>query len=115
MTWVFLPYCVLETLHFTAVMDTRSADSYYGLNDIGNYASMIVLMGWAVTMTLRLRFINSVEGKYYERKVLTEAYVLSRWRDEFDWWIVRRYMKSDVLGNRFLINRRKSKQTEANQ
>ena len=107
--WVFVPYCMLEGLHFFIYTKMSTSENYNRVSEIGAYCSMLVMLGFLVLFTLRLRFIATVEGKYYERALAKDSSRLSRWRDEFDRWIVNGYLKADQLDNRFLISRGKKR------
>ena len=62
-----------------------------------------------VLFALRLHFIKSVEGGYYERRLIEGPEGITRWRDAFDNWVVRQFMNQGELERRFLIQRNSNK------
>lgn len=103
---LLLPYCCFEALHFYVFRTTRSWENLYRSEVLGQYFSMSTMLVLLVIFYSRLKFIPSVEGKFYERRVLTDAKSITRWRDAFDNWILRQFMNPEELERRFFIRRK---------
>ena len=102
--WCLLLYCGFEAFHHYAFTRAQSWKTYEDLNVIGWYASMGVLIVLFLFMALRLRFILSIEGRYHEHRLETDALRVTRWRDAFDTWVLRQFMDTREIERRFIIN-----------
>jgi hypothetical protein len=110
--WCLLVYCMCESLHmylYTRVSDD-SVEKYVAL--FGQVLSGLVMLAISLLCLLRMHFIQSVEGKYYERKLLADAAGITRWRDSFDNWILHQFMDREELDRRFLTHRGEEKDDE---
>jgi len=67
------------------------------------YASMGIMLPILLVLILRLRFIQSVEGRFYESRLIDDASRITRWRDALDNWVLRHFMNSKELEQRFVI------------
>jgi hypothetical protein len=106
LAWCLVVYCVCESLHqflFTRVSDN---EVHRFMETSGQVISTGGLLTIAGLLLVRLRFIDSVEGKYYERRLLEDASRITRWRDRFDMWILRQFMNPADLEKRFAAQRR---------
>jgi hypothetical protein len=104
--WVLVPYCVLEGLHHLIFASLTDWERYESIAAIGVYFSVSLMIGMAGLFALRLRFIQTVEGNYYERRLLTDPSRITRWRDAFDNWVLKQFMNPGELDRRFLARRR---------
>ncbi len=104
--WCLLLYCCFEALHHYAFVKAKSWESYGELNLLGWYASIGVLTVLCLFMILRLRFIQSIEGRYYERRLGGDATRITRWRDACDTWVLRQFMDPSEIERRFLVKPR---------
>ncbi len=107
--WCLLPYSCFEVLHYYGYAQTQSYDRYMNFVAIGGYVSMSFMWLLCVLFALRLHFIKSVEGGYYERRLIEGPEGITRWRDAFDNWVVRQFMNQGELERRFLIQRNSNK------
>jgi hypothetical protein len=104
--WMLVPYCLLEGFHHFVFSTLVDPDSFEFASAIGVYFSLVLLIGLAVLFALRLRFLSTVEGRYYERSIERNPNRLTRWRDEMDQWILRQFMNPGELDRRFLTLRK---------
>jgi hypothetical protein len=104
--WCLLPYCSFEALHHHVYATIHSFKLFSSVLLIGGYISITCLLLLCLVFALRLRFIMSIEGGYYERQLLRDAAHVTRWRDSFDNWILRQFMDPGELDRRFLMQRR---------
>jgi hypothetical protein len=101
--WCLLPFCSFECLHHYAFVQVKLYDDYRALVVLGMYASMGIMLALLVLLILRLRFIQSVEGRFYERRLIQDASRITRWRDAIDNWVLRQFMNPTELEQRFFI------------
>ena len=100
--WCFLLYCGFELLHFYAFTEVVSWEMFGQVELMGWYASMSVMLIVLSLFVVRLRFIRSIEGQYYENRLITDPTRITRWRDAFDNWILRQFMNPNELKQRFV-------------
>jgi len=104
--WCLLPYCGFEALHTFAFTRVTTVDLHDNIGDIGRYLSMSIMWIMLLLFSLRLRFLQTVEGDYYERRLSSDASRITRWRDAFDSWILQQFMNPGELDRRFLSQRK---------
>ncbi|HWP82537.1 MAG TPA: hypothetical protein VNN76_07770 [Bacteroidota bacterium] len=107
----FLPYCSLEIVHFFGYIKSVEFAEYLQFHSIAVYLSLLNVLLLLVFFSLRLRFITSVTGNFYERELVSDPEHTSRWRDSIDSLIVRHFLNPKTLHGRFLAPR--SAKTEA--
>jgi hypothetical protein len=101
--WCLLVYCVFEVLHLYACTRASEWTEVVGIQNLGFHITTVVMLGLLYLLILRMRFINSIEGIYYERRLIADASHITRWRDAFDTWVLRQFMNPKELERRFLI------------
>jgi hypothetical protein len=100
--WCLLPFCCFEALHHYAFVQVNHFEDFLALNLLGIYLSMGVMLALLLLLILRLRFIQSIEGRFYENRLIADATRITRWRDAFDNWILRQFMNPNELKQRFV-------------
>jgi hypothetical protein len=103
--FLFLPYCSLEVLHHFAYIKSVEVATLLDIMQIGQYLSLINLLMITVFLVLRLRFITSVKGEFYERELVSDAEHISRWRDAFDNLVVRHFLNPKAVHGRLFAPR----------
>jgi hypothetical protein len=103
--FLFLPYCSLEILHHYAYIKSVQYSMLSGVIEIGQYLSLANLLALLVFFALRLRFVTSVKGDFYERELVSDSEHISRWRDALDNLIVRHFLNPQALHGRLLAPR----------
>ncbi len=101
--WCLLPFCCFEGLHHYAFVQANHFEDLVSMGQLGMYASMGVMLPLLLLLILRLKFIQSVEGRFYESRLMQDASRITRWRDAFDNWVLRQFMNPKELEHRFLI------------
>jgi hypothetical protein len=97
--YLFFFYCALHVLQCWAFTLNPDANLYYAIHDGGQYLTIVVLLGFVLICSLRLRFILSPFGRYYEQQIATEPERISRWRDEIDQLILKSFFqKTPFIG-----------------
>lgn len=102
--WCLVLYCSFEVLHFYAFTQAGSWELFVQLEMLGGYVSVAAMIALLFLFFVRLRFVQSIEGTYYERQLEIDASHITRWRDAFDNWVLRQFMNPGELGGRFLIH-----------
>jgi hypothetical protein len=103
--FLFLPYCSLEILHHFAFIKSVEFSTFNGIIQIGQYLSLASLLVVTVFFGLRLRFVTSVKGEFYERELVSDSEHISRWRDAFDNLLVRHFLNPKAIHGRLFAPR----------
>ncbi len=103
--FLFLPYCSLEILHHYAYIKSVEYSTFEDVQQIGIYLSLVNMVLLLVFFSLRLRFITSVKGEFYERELVSDAEHISRWRDAFDNLVVRHFLNPKAVHGRLFASR----------
>ncbi len=103
--FLFLPYCSLEILHHYAYIKSVEYAAFEYVQQIGAFLTLLNLVLLLVFFSLRLRFITSVKGEFYERELVSDAEHISRWRDAFDNLVVRHFLNPKAVHGRLFAPR----------
>ena len=103
--FLFLPYCSLEILHHFAFIKSVEVSTFNDIIQIGQYLSLASLLMITVFFGLRLRFVTSVKGEFYERELVSDSEHISRWRDAFDNLVVRHFLNPKAIHGRLFASR----------
>jgi hypothetical protein len=103
--FLFLPYCSLEILHHYAYIKSVEYSTFEDVQQIGIYLTLVNMALLLVFFSLRLRFITSVKGEFYERELVSDAEHISRWRDAFDNLVVRHFLNPKEVHGRLFAPR----------
>jgi hypothetical protein len=80
----FLLFVSTEILHFWGYIKSVELQSFVELFNVGQYITSAILLFMVLFFSLRLRFISSVQGEFYETEIVTNPEYVSRWRDWLD-------------------------------
>ena len=100
---LMLPYCTFETVHAYVFSNMHSTQAFLRAFALGQMFSVATMLMLILVFCLRLRFLSSIEGRYYESHLVTDPAHITRWRDAFDNWVLRQFMNPGELEQRFLI------------
>ncbi|MCX6135768.1 MAG: hypothetical protein NTU47_18335 [Ignavibacteriales bacterium] len=103
--FLFLPYCSLEILHHYAYIKSVEYATFVDVQQIGYYLTLLNLLFLLTFFGLRLRFITSVKGEFYERELVSDAEHISRWRDALDNLVVRHFLNPKAIHGRLFAPR----------
>jgi hypothetical protein len=102
--FLLLVFCSLEVLHawicVKSVEWTISAEMF----TVGQYMSSSVLALVAIFFGLRLHFITSIKGEYYEQEVATRPSGITRWRDALDDLVIDKFFNRKAVLGRMLVD-----------
>ena len=101
----FIPVCVLECIHAYAYIVTTDFQTFWNIYIIGNILTRLAFGFILIFIVLRLRFILSPAGNFYENKLSTDPLQVSRWRDFFDEFIIRRFLNPGKFKRRLFLIR----------
>jgi hypothetical protein len=103
--FMFLPYCSLEIVHFFGYIKSIEYASYLDYFRVGQYISLLNNFLLLVFFSLRLRFITSVKGEFYEQELVSDSQHISRWRDWVDNLVVRHFLNPETFHGRLFTPR----------
>lgn len=103
--FLFLPYCSLEVLHFFAYVTLNDYGAYQQLYSIAQYLVIFNLLNLLIFFSLRLSFITSIKGEFYERELVLDSEHISRWRDSVDSLVVRYFLNPKTIHGRLFAPR----------
>jgi len=100
---LMLPYSMFEAIHSYALSIANSKETFVTFSEVGQLFSCVILIAILWILRLRLQFVSSVEGKYYELSIRRDHRAITRWRDVVDNWVIRQFVNGSDLDRRFLI------------
>ena len=102
--FLFLVFCSLEILHAWSFVKSLEWQAFAETMKIGQYVSIGVLLLIALFFALRLRFITSVKGEFYEQELAVSPGAVTRWRDSLDNLVVEKFFDRKVLLGRMFVS-----------
>ncbi|MEK6571307.1 MAG: hypothetical protein AABZ61_08060 [Bacteroidota bacterium] len=107
--FLFLIFCTMEIMHAWSFIKSVEWQSFYELLNVGHAVSLCILLFIALFFALRLRFIRTVKGEFYEHEILVSPGSITRWRDALDDLLVAHFFnRKAILGRLFLKSSDKS-------
>jgi len=100
MMFLFLLFCSMEILHAWAAIKALDWQTFAEIAGMGYYVSVAVLLLIAVFFGLRLRFIMSVKGEFYEQELEQSPTAVTRWRDALDTIVVESFFNRKFIHGR---------------
>ena len=95
--FVFLLFISTEILHYWGYMKSIEWNMYEGLFNAGQYITVALLSLMVVFFGLRLRFINSVTGEFYESELARNPQLITRWKDGIDKMVLAKFFNLKPL------------------
>ncbi len=106
--FLFLVSCSLEALHLWTAMKEVEWSAASSIWSVGLNVSNVVLALLAGAFSMRLRFITSVKGEFYEQELALSPSAVTRWRDSLDNLVVEKFFNRKlILGRMFVAPERK--------
>jgi len=102
--FLFLVFCSLEILHAWSFVKSLEWQAFADTMRIGQFVSIGVLLMIALFFALRLRFITSVKGEFYEQELAISPGAVTRWRDSLDNLVVEKFFDRKVLLGRMFVS-----------
>ncbi|MCZ6776124.1 MAG: hypothetical protein O7D34_06685, partial [Ignavibacteria bacterium] len=76
----------------------------YEIASMGQAVSIVVLSFIVIFFSLRLKFINSVKGEFYEQEILASPNGITRWRDALDNLVIAQFFDRKTLFGRMFVD-----------
>ena len=108
-----LLFCTLELVHAYSSMQILAWEGYIAMTIIGQYVSTVVLLILALFFGLRLRFITSANGEFYEQEVVVSPNAITRWRDIVDDLVVDKFFNRKLVLGRLMVDPGRTRGTKA--
>ncbi len=102
MMFLFLVFLSLEILHAWSFVKNIEWSEISDLLQKGQYISVFVLILMGLFFTLRLRFIKSIKGEFYENELASRPNGVVRWRDALDNLVIRHFLDPRLESRRVL-------------
>jgi len=102
--FLFLIFCSMEVLHAWLLVKNIEWTISEQLVAMGQYMSLGVLVLIAFSFAMRLRFITSVKGEYYEQELATRPAGITRWRDAVDDLVLANFFNRKAIIGRMLVD-----------
>lgn len=80
-------------------------------HNVGLYLTLVNLLFLLIFFSLRLSFISSVKGEFYEHELVSDAEHISRWRDSVDNLVVRYFLNPKTFHGRLFTPREAKSKT----
>jgi hypothetical protein len=102
--FMFLIFCSMEIFHAWSFVKSVEWQKFAELELLGQVLSVVVILMIAIFFALRLRFITSVKGEFYEQELETSPNRITRWRDTLDNIVVEKFFNRKLLLGRMLVD-----------
>lgn len=102
--FLFLIFCTMEIMHAWSFIKSVEWQNFFELWNIGQAVSVFILLLIATFVGLRLRFIRSVRGEFYEQEILASPGSVTRWRDALDDLLVAHFFNRKALLGRLFVS-----------
>jgi len=91
--FLFFLLCPFEIVHLFAFISSTTQTAYQSVFAVAQYATVVCLLMMVYAFDLRLRFVLSATGKYYEEALTTSPSKVTRWKDEIDTLILKVFVR----------------------
>jgi hypothetical protein len=98
--FLLLLTCSLEILHSYGFIKNVEWGSMVDLFSVGQYVTFLVEIALILFFTLRLKFITSVQGEYYESELDANPSSVTRWRDWLDNLVLAHFFNYKLFNGR---------------
>ena len=102
--FMFLVFCSMETLHAWSFVKSLEWRTFYEMASVGQYLSIVVFCLIALFFCLRLRFITSAKGEFYEQELATSPSSVTRWRDWLDNLVIAHFFNRKAIAGRLFVD-----------
>lgn len=82
--FLLILFCSMEIFHSWSYIHAVEWEEFVQIFVIGQYITIFILALIAMFFGLRLRFVTSVAGEFYENELVHSAQHITRWRDWLD-------------------------------
>ncbi|MEE9187540.1 MAG: hypothetical protein V3U10_05815, partial [Bacteroidota bacterium] len=105
--FLFLIFSSMEILHYWAYIKAVDWGTMTEIFKFGQYISIGIFLLMVLFFGLRLRFITSVQGEFYEHELVHSPQHITRWRDWVDSLVLSYFFNPEKVRGRFFAQRGK--------
>ncbi|MBI4547497.1 MAG: hypothetical protein HY707_05945 [Ignavibacteriae bacterium] len=98
--FLFLLYCSMEIIHNWGFIKSIEWSSFAEMFGVGQYITVAIELLMVLFFSLRLQFITSVQGEFYETELATNPQHISRWRDWIDNLVLAQFSNYKLFNGR---------------
>jgi hypothetical protein len=98
--FVLLLFCSMEILHNWAFIKSLEWSTWNDLFSIGQYVTICIELVLVLFFSLRLNFITSIHGEFYEKELALHPSQITRWRDWIDNLILANFFSLKRINGR---------------
>ncbi len=102
--FLFLILQSMDILHNWSYIKSIELVSLAELFTIGQYITFLTGLSLVLFFSLRLRFITSVQGEFYETELAANPQQVSRWRDWLDNVVIAQFFNYKIFNGRLFQN-----------
>ena len=102
--FMLLIFCSMEIMHAWSFVKSLEWRTFFEMVAISQYLSIAVFCFIALFFGLRLRFITSVKGEFYEQEIATSPHAVTRWRDWLDNLVIAHFFNRKALLGRLFVD-----------
>jgi hypothetical protein len=105
-----LLFCSMEILHAWSFIKSVEWRTFHELASIGQYVSAAILLLISAFFAMRLKFIRSINGEFYETEIVTRPSGITRWRDWLDDLVIAHFFNRRAILGRLFVRDTPTKQ-----
>ncbi|MBI5214288.1 MAG: hypothetical protein HY960_00885 [Ignavibacteriae bacterium] len=98
--FALLLFTSTDILHYWGYMKSVEWNSLTEFFTVGQYISNIILLLLVILFALRLKFVVSPQGAFYESELSSNPSGISRWRDSVDDFIMKKFFVNKPVQGR---------------
>ena len=106
--FLLLVLCSLEVLHGWSAIKLVEWEAASSIWTAGIYVSDAVLLMLVGAFSMRLRFITSVKGEFYEHELAVSPSAVTRWRDSLDNLVVEKFFNRKLILGRMFVEQNRT-------
>ena len=95
----------MEILHNWGYIKSVELSSWNELFSVGQFVTLAIYLLIALFFSLRLKFITSVQGEFYETELSHHPQGISRWRDWVDNLVLAQFFNFKIFNGRMFQDR----------
>ena len=108
--FLFLLITSMDVLHNWGYVKSVETVSYLEVFNLGQFVIVPAELGLVLFFILRLRFISSVQGEFYEKELAANPRQISRWRDWIDNMVLSHFFNNRFFQGRLFEAHRRNNQ-----
>jgi hypothetical protein len=98
----------MEILHAWSFVRSLEWEIFFEIVSVGQYVSIAILSLIALFFCLRLRFITSAHGEFYEQEIASSPSAITRWRDPLDNLVIAHFFNRHAMLGRLFVDPKRS-------